>query len=75
MSSTEFNTLEFKKEMLDKKTNVTELSKLLFLSKQSVYNKIKGYTPFSISEIRFLITHWKLTSDRVVEIFFNKKLQ
>jgi hypothetical protein len=55
--------------MRSHKDNFTSLSKSLGIARQSLYNKLRGITPFTIDEIRRIAVRYGLTPEEIEKIF------
>lgn len=57
--------------MICNKDTRKDLADALQIKYLTVGKKIRGETDFKLSELRTIKRRWKLTSDQVIEIFFD----
>lgn len=63
----------FKSKMVLNGDTIGSLSESLNIHRNTLGEKIDGKAQFKQSEIDFFITHWSLTPNEVVQIFFDKE--
>lgn len=62
----------FKSKMVMFGDTIGSLAKSLNIHRLTLTEKMNGNYDFKQSEINFLINHWNLTANEVVQIFFNE---
>lgn len=65
------NSILLRQKMIEKRINQKDIINELGISRSATYRKIRGQTEFTRSEIKQLITFLGLSSEEVMNIFFN----
>jgi len=68
------NKKEFLIELVRNDMTIPKLAELLSISKKALYEKFNGKTQFKQDELSKIIDIWNLSSERLNEIFFCKKV-
>lgn len=53
---------------------ISDITKLLKISKSAIYRKLNGKSDFTRKEILLLINFLEISTDKAMEIFFNEKV-